>query len=91
VSAEALQEDAQPREALAGEQLTAWEQSVDTVAALGFEAEAAERIVERSFGWGGSQGYWRGSKVRGRCRRADACRACRAFAGAASGSLTNGG
>lgn len=54
---------AEPREALTGKQLQQWEATVARVGELGFEADKAEGIVEKSWGWKG-QAFWRQSKVR---------------------------
>ncbi|GMH42168.1 hypothetical protein BSKO_10087 [Bryopsis sp. KO-2023] len=46
---------------LSGEDLGKWEKSLEIVADLGFEAEKAEKLLARGFGWT-SQAYWQGAK-----------------------------
>eukprot|EP00193_Tetraselmis_chui_P005578 CAMPEP_0177757636 /NCGR_PEP_ID=MMETSP0491_2-20121128/3748_1 /TAXON_ID=63592 /ORGANISM="Tetraselmis chuii, Strain PLY429" /LENGTH=214 /DNA_ID=CAMNT_0019273299 /DNA_START=352 /DNA_END=996 /DNA_ORIENTATION=+ len=51
-------------ETLVGDELAAWEDSVEMLQSLGFDADGANTILERSFGWGKpSQGFWRGEVV----------------------------
>jgi len=51
-----------PAQTLVGDDLEQWKACVALVEGVGFEADKAEEILTRAFGWG-SQAYWRKSKV----------------------------